>query len=290
MIAGLMMVLQGAPVATRTGTFQSRRITESSGVAVSRAHPGVLWTHNDSGDGPYLYATDLSGGDLGAVLVPGAEAVDWEDIALAACPDQPGDCLYIADTGDNLERRSSVSLYVVPEPDPPTGPADTLGTTAAPLVIHLVYPDGRHDVEAVYVGVRDTAVYLVSKGRHGPIRLYRVPRQVWKSAGSSKADRIMAELVQDLPIDPAPVLGRWVTAAAERSDGRVVAIRTYTEIYFFTPGEGGRLKPASSSPCPLFGLEPQGEGVDFLDDSTLVLTSESASAGPAPIHTIRCTS
>ena len=31
-------------------------LTESSGLAVSRTQPGVLWSHNDSGDGPNLYA------------------------------------------------------------------------------------------------------------------------------------------------------------------------------------------------------------------------------------------
>jgi len=63
-------------------TFHSPRVIESSGVAVSHAYPGVLWTHNDSGDGPYLYATDLRGTDRGALLVPGAQAIDWEDIGL----------------------------------------------------------------------------------------------------------------------------------------------------------------------------------------------------------------
>jgi hypothetical protein len=53
-------------------TFESPRVVESSGVAVSRAYPDVLWTHNDSGDGPYLYATDLHGKDRGAVQVSGA--------------------------------------------------------------------------------------------------------------------------------------------------------------------------------------------------------------------------
>jgi hypothetical protein len=65
-------------------------------------------------------------------------------------------------------------------------------------------------------------------------------------------------------------------------DGTV--IRTYTEIDFFAPDSSGRLTPASGDPCPLYGLEPQGEAVDFLNDTTLVLTSESAGAGSAPIH------
>src|SRR2546422_11455931 len=74
MFATALLLLQG--------TFQSPRLIESSGVAVSHAYPGVLWTHNDSGDGPYLYATDLRGTDRGALLVPGAQAIDWEDIGL----------------------------------------------------------------------------------------------------------------------------------------------------------------------------------------------------------------
>ena len=44
-----------------------------------------------------------------------------------------------------------------------------------------VYPDGAHDVEAIYVSPRDSALYLVSKGRSGGVRLYRVARaQLWR--------------------------------------------------------------------------------------------------------------
>jgi hypothetical protein len=41
----------------RLGTLPDE-LAESSGVAVSRTQPGVLWSHNDSGDGPTLYAID----------------------------------------------------------------------------------------------------------------------------------------------------------------------------------------------------------------------------------------
>ena len=36
-------------------------LRESSGLAVSRTQPGVLWSHNDSGDAPTLYAIDVKG-------------------------------------------------------------------------------------------------------------------------------------------------------------------------------------------------------------------------------------
>ena len=89
LFSALVLVVQAAS-AVQTGQFASPRLRESSGVAASRAHAGVLWTHNDSGDGPYLYATDLRGHDRGFLLVPGAEATDWEDMGLGPCPTRAG--------------------------------------------------------------------------------------------------------------------------------------------------------------------------------------------------------
>src|SRR6266566_1484018 len=82
----ILLTLQGIPSVALTGTLHSPRVKESSGIAASRAHPGVLWTHNDSGDDAYVYATDLAGADRGVVRIRGARAVDWEDIALGPCP------------------------------------------------------------------------------------------------------------------------------------------------------------------------------------------------------------
>jgi hypothetical protein len=283
-------------------TFQSPRLVESSGVAVSRAYSGVLWTHNDSGDGPYLYATDLRGTNRGALLVPGADAIDWEDMSLGPCtvafplhpPPRPprvnaATCIYLADTGDNLEFRPFVTIYAIPEPPPPERASDTLGTTRAPAVLRLRYPDGSHDVEAVYVSPRDTAVYLVSKGatRGSVIRVYRVDRSAWRTTDTT-SDIVVATLVQTLDIHPNSRAGRVVTAGAIRPDGRLVALRTYSEIYLFYPGVGGRLLPARERPCDISGLEIGGEAIDFLDDSTFVLTSEATRRRPGTIDTVQC--
>ena len=66
----------GSTVAFR---ISDPRITESSGLAASKLHPGVYWTHNDSGDGPYVYAIDSATGTdgirsfrMGGISVPNA--------------------------------------------------------------------------------------------------------------------------------------------------------------------------------------------------------------------------
>lgn len=49
---------------------------ELSGLAASRAHANVFWTHNDSGDSARLFATDIDGGTAGTLSITGATAND----------------------------------------------------------------------------------------------------------------------------------------------------------------------------------------------------------------------
>jgi hypothetical protein len=286
LLAPVLALQVGLPPPSPT-YFQNPRLRESSGIAVSRAYPRVLWTHNDSGDQPYLYATDVSGNDRGRIRVRGARAVDWEDLAVGPCPIQRtphvATCVYIADTGDKRETRSGVRIYAVPEPFPPDRPGDTMRVTTTPSVLRLHYPDGPHDVEAMYVLPRDTALYLVTKGtRHGSaVRVYRVDRHQWTD-GSAKARR-----VQTLDLRPDAATGRLITGAAIRQDARIVAIRTYAEIYLYEVEADGRLARMSGRPCDVAGLARGGEAVDFVDDSTLVLTSEASRGRPGTISLVR---
>ncbi len=41
-------------------TLKTKKITESSGLAVSRRDPNLLWTHNDSGDDAHIYCTEAT--------------------------------------------------------------------------------------------------------------------------------------------------------------------------------------------------------------------------------------
>ena len=102
-----------APGAWKVERIDSRKIRESSGLVKSRTHPDVFWTHNDSGGEPRIFAITSRGEMLAEYEITGVEAIDWEDIAI----DDSGN-LYIADFGNNLNRRTDLTIYRVPEPDP----------------------------------------------------------------------------------------------------------------------------------------------------------------------------
>src|SRR6185295_4584513 len=89
---------------TTITTIKEKSITESSGLAASRTAPGAYWTHNDSGDGPFIYAFDTRGNMLGIFRVTGANNRDWEDIATGPGPRPNHSYLYIGDTGDNDQK------------------------------------------------------------------------------------------------------------------------------------------------------------------------------------------
>ena len=241
-------------------------VRETSGLARSSRNPDVFWTHNDSGDGPILYAIGVDGGLAAMVQVEGARARDWEDLAAAPCPGGDGGCLYIADTGDNDAERDEITVYVVPEPGP--GQA-TVPSTA----LRARYPEGPRDAEGIFVA--DGRIHLVTKGREGPIRLYRFPGGA--AAGAVSTLEPVAEIA------PRPDgTADYVTAATASPDGRWIAIRTYRTLVLL---EAGPLLAGRPGPGRAFDLRPleerQGESLVLGDAGEVWTTSEGDGREPS---------
>lgn len=250
---------------------------------VSRAQPGILWTFNDSDNPPDLFATDTAGRALGRWRITNATNRDWEAMTLGPGPCPGGRCLYVGDIGDNDAVYRSVTIYRVAEPHvPPTGavPEDS---TPALARVDLRYPDGPHDAESLFPDASGN-LYIITKPRTGAPELFRVPASAW-----GRRDTLLLERMDTLPIDPRIGIENWVTDAAVAPDGRMVAVRTYGYLYLFHLDRDGHLTPAAPGPtCDLSGLGAQGEGVDWLDDRTVVLTSEKFLLLPASVAVARC--
>jgi hypothetical protein len=259
-----------------TATLAAKRLDESSGVIESRRHPGVFWTHNDSGDAAWLYTTDSTGADLGRLFIRGARNVDWEDISFGRCPKSAGGCIYIGDIGDNNARRPWIKIYIVPEPEPPTSAGDTLRAADPEATIELRYPDHPHDAEAL--AISDSTLILVTKDRTGPATLF--------TASTVGPASQTLTLVTTLQMEASFWRGRVATGAALSNGGRVLAIRTYVSLHLFMvdrsfapmTGPTGLVLPV---------IESQGEGVTFDHLGRIVLTSEEGARRHAIISRIR---
>lgn len=188
-------------------------VTESSGIVKSRryADKGVFWTHNDSGDTARLFAVDAGGKLLREVLIPNAKNVDWEDIAV----DEQGRLL-VADIGDNLRKRESITLYRLAEPDARN--ADE--RVAEPQTFHFRYPPGQIPCDAEALFVRAGNAYLFTK-EPGCVRCYRLPLPE-----TPPTDDTVVEAVR---VAESKTFGA-ATGAAISGDGRRVVLINYLTI------------------------------------------------------------
>ena len=252
-----------SPCAIISGPTQLKGIAEASGLTLSRRAPGLLWSHNDSG-APVVFGIDRTG-VRSQIRIPKATVTDWEDISAARCPS--GDCLYIADIGDNKLNRRTVTVYRVPEP------SSTAAETAAPDIFTAQYPDGPHDAEALFVV--DAGLFIVTKDDAGI--LYRLPQPLTGN------DPITLQRVGTLGL-------RRVTDADASPDGRIVAVRTNEEVVFYRAADltNGGTTPRGTRTSLHRLKEPQGEGVALGRNGEVYLASEGTGRA-GTLTSLHCT-
>ncbi|MEM7100787.1 MAG: hypothetical protein AAF541_21170 [Pseudomonadota bacterium] len=151
-----------------SGDIENFDIDESSGLASSLLHPDTLWTINDSGSEPILYALSTDGRSRGQVYVETEHQIDWESLGSFRLNDRA--YLAIGDTGDNFRWRREVAVIIVPEPEL------TQQIVKPEWEIRYRYPDEPRDSEALAVDAVEGKILVVSKRMYPP-RLFTIPLQ-----------------------------------------------------------------------------------------------------------------
>ena len=268
----------GVLLCTLTAPF----VNESSGLAASRRNPGVFWTHNDSGDGAYLYAFDRTGATAGVFLARSAFAGDWEDMAWGPGADGKGNFLYVADAGDYAKDRTDTCVYRIPEPL--LSAESRIGTKARPRLTEgetarllFQYPDGFHDSEALLVHPRTGAIYLVTKEEAGEAGVYKFP--VIKPDASPLTHHVLTKIGSltfgESGLHPFP---NRVTGGDIAPDGKRLVLRTYFAAYEWRLPDGEKNFDAVWATTPAMiplPLQPQGEGICYTaNGASLIVSSE----------------
>jgi len=249
-------VAAAVPLPETRCTVDDPRLVELSGLAVvGDGH----WAMADGGRRVELHRLDPRTCAVVESRTAKVDPYDAEDLAVG-----PDGSLWVGDTGDNEQRRSTVALIVVP-------------ARGEPELHRLTYPDGPHDAEALLVDARG------------------VPTVVTKSVGAAGIYQPEGPLdgvsptplvhVGDLALPSSTTTGgpigglgsRTVTGGAMTADGRVVALRTYTDAWLFAVPDGGTVVDALRTAPVQVPLpdEPQGEALAFTADGALLSASEA---------------
>ena len=240
-----------APVTS--GRITEGQIDEVSGLSRSGLRR-VLWFQEDSGNGPWLYAT-TPGGDLRATIdVGNASNRDWEDMARSAGR------LWIGDIGDNARVRTDIRIYWLSEPA-------TLGDrTVNARMLTLRYPDEAHDAEGMLVDGRHERLFVFEKqGEESTSRVYAADVD-----GIRDGDELELQLVTSVPIEN-------ITAANVGRDG-VIVKGDSGGLLFPWVGRSVARTLRQSDACPV--ALPAGESVAFSRSGRRLYTVPEGSDPP----------
>lgn len=262
----------------QVGTVAHDEIDEVSGVVESRRNPGVLWVHNDSGDGPHLYALTPAGTHLGVYTLADTPSGDWEDLAIVVDRGSGESLLYVGDVGDNGHSRDFVQVHIVPEPEvsPDQEPVEA---ELKAVTLQLDYPDDLSlDCEAMLVDPANGDLYLVSKEGDALARAFVKP------APHTAGERVEMTLAAEL--EAGGVLASGVTTGGEFSPlGDRIVVRGYGPMARLwlrdraTPLTDTLSEPACEITLP---LEMQAEAIGFAADGAGLYTIPEGS--DAVIH------
>ena len=240
-----------------------KEVNETSGLFF---HNGRLWTHNDSGGKPILYALDTTNYKIvQRITLSHAKNKDWEDV----CTD--GETVFVGDFGNNKGNRKNLRIYTFPLSAIPNEGDATLTVDS----INFTFGDQTdftkrkvHDFDCEAFFASDDCLYLFSKGwETGTTRLYRLP----KTPGKHVAEVVNGFDSQGL-----------ITGADYDRENRILVIVGYVKslwkpfmyIIFDFDESGTKLSHRRFEMPQLAGA--QTEGICFFDIGRCYVTAETS--------------
>ena len=256
-------------------SLQDPALNESSGVAASRTSPDLVFSHNDSGGGPFVFAIKPSTCETVGTYRLNVANFDWEEITSATLPNGQA-VLLVGDIGDNYAFRDSVEVHAIAEPTVDAvldeKQVDVLQT------FELRYPNGASDAECMLFDPATGSFAIVTKSLTGGARLLVAPD------GLSQSTIDMTDAGQ--VVLPSEIAGKTkdrllaVTGCSVSPDGQAMMVRTPDAAWEYKLGSGDFAAALSGA-----GVEVdvpntiQGESVTYsIDGASLYWTTEGKNA------------
>ena len=249
-------------------------VRETSGLFF---HNGRLWTHNDSGGKPILFALDTTTFEVvQRITLSNAKNKDWEDV----CTD--GETVFVGDFGNNKGHRKNLRIFTFPlSVIPDEGDAFVMVDSINFSFADQTNFDNRkyeHDFDCEAMFASENYLYLLSKGwQTGTTRLYRLS----KTAGKQVAEVVNGFDSQGL-----------ITGADYDRDNHILVVVGYVKsvwkpfmyIIFDFDEAGVKLSNRRFEMPQWTGA--QTEGICFFDDGRCYVTAETSPTMTARVFVV----
>ena len=239
-----------------------KKLKENSGMAIGK--DSTVWFVNDGGNQDKIYQINNKGKIIKELELKNAKNKDWEDMA----QDKDGN-VYIADTGNNANKRKDLIIYKIPNPDKEKGDKIEAEQIEFSFPEQKKFPPKKkkllYDTEAIFYA--KDSLYLITKNRSDPFNgnalIYRIPAK----KGNYKAT-YLGEFIPCTDFSTCKI-----TAADISQDGKTVALLGYGKLWLFTNFDLSNFFEGELKTIDL-GVRTQLESISFLNNKTLLLSDE----------------
>lgn len=230
-----------------------KRLGELSGLAASAENPGMLWTHNDSGNRSEIFLIDQNLNIKLTLKFKNVVTRDWEDITVGPGPEEGKNYIYLGEIGDNMAIFQYKHIYRFPEPE--FDPAKTELTITDFDTITFQLADKRKDTESLMIDPKSKNLYVISK-RENPVHVYELKYPY------STTDTLTVNSIATIPY-------AQVVAADFSVDGKELLVKNYDNVFYWKLGDTPLRDVLREKPFILnYTGEPQGESITFARDGS----------------------
>jgi hypothetical protein len=238
----------------RLSSLADKKLEEASGLGASQVNPGMLWTHNDSGNPAEVFLIDQELNIKLTLKLKGVENRDWEDICVGPGPEEGKSYLYVGDIGDNFAQFQLKYIYRFPEPKVSEGTNEITIENFDTLIIQL--PSEKKDTETLMINPITKDLYLVSK-REEPVHVYEIKFPYKPN------ETITAR-------DIGTIAATKIVAGDFSANGKEILLKNYQNVFYWNNTAGKSVEEVFKTKPEIveYTEEPQGEAITWSRDGS----------------------
>tara|TARA_B100000941_G_scaffold290599_1_gene273749 strand:+ start:980 stop:1840 length:861 start_codon:yes stop_codon:yes gene_type:complete len=249
------------------GKIENNIIEEASGLVESVENSNSLWTHNDGGDGPFLYLiSSFDAKILKKISLVGIKNEDWEDLAIG--PSILGDTstyIYLGDIGDNKKNKTIKKIHFFREPKIKDFDNELIEINHIKTI--SFYSEKKiENFETLMIDPNSKELFLIAKNKKKKQNIYKIDTENIEIDEIQKAKKYLTLNLKNLKGE--------ITGGEISRNGQKCLIKTYKNVFLWERKKDEKWKNIWSQAPKILKYIPesQGEAICWSNDENAYFT------------------
>ena len=249
------------------GKIENNIIEEASGLVESVENSNSLWTHNDGGDGPFLYLiSSFDAKILKKISLVGIKNEDWEDLAIG--PSILGDTstyIYLGDIGDNKKNKTIKKIHFFREPKIKDFDNELIEINDIKTI--SFYSEKKiENFETLMIDPNSKELFLIAKNKKKKQNIYKIDTENIEIDEIQKAKKYLTLNLKNLKGE--------ITGGEISRNGQKCLIKTYKNVFLSERKKDEKWKNIWSQAPKILKYIPesQGEAICWSNDENAYFT------------------